>query len=53
MISSEGNRQVLRKRLGLEVDQEMPEHFAALLAALDQREQELADEPSVRFRTSN
>ncbi|MER9868535.1 hypothetical protein NKJ35_15290 [Mesorhizobium sp. M0136] len=34
----------VRKRLGLEVDQEIPEHFAILPGALDKREHELADE---------
>ncbi|MER8389061.1 hypothetical protein NKH14_26760 [Mesorhizobium sp. M1380] len=39
LISSEDNRQMLRNRLGLEVDEKLPASLAALLQELERREQ--------------
>ncbi|MER9646810.1 hypothetical protein [Mesorhizobium sp. M0199] len=43
LISSEDNRQMLRNRLGLEVDEKLPASLAALLQELERREQVKAD----------
>ncbi|MER8549461.1 hypothetical protein NKH41_28040 [Mesorhizobium sp. M1169] len=43
LISSEDNRQMLRNRLGLEVDEKLPASLAALLQELERREQVEAD----------
>lgn len=43
LISSEDHRQMLRNRLGLEVDEQLPASLAALLQELERREQVEAD----------
>ncbi|MER9554383.1 hypothetical protein [Mesorhizobium sp. M0323] len=51
LISSEDHRQMLRNRLGLEVDGQLPASLAALLQELERREQVEADWSASTWQT--